>query len=78
MKRNNKRLKAAKRIIHEEYIDKYAERGMSKSRIYKEISFRLGYEFHCADMTHDTDFDYVVSVVKSVIEDLHVEYMRNY
>ena len=64
-KLHRKRLRAIKRIIHEEYIDKLWNNGIPRSLIYKKISLKLGYDFHCSTLTEYADFTFILETVKS-------------
>ena len=68
-------IKIAKRILHEDLIDKYAARGISKSVIYKRISKALGYTFHCSELDENSDLPFILESVKTVIHEIDEEYM---
>lgn len=75
-KKQKRSLKAAKRILHEDLIDKYASRGIQKSVIYRRISNTLGYEFHCSELNEKSDLTLIINTVKDVIHELDEEYRR--
>lgn len=67
---HRKRLRAVKRILHEDYIDKLWNNGIPRSLIYKKISSKLGYDFHCSALTEYTDFTFILEIVKSSCTEL--------
>lgn len=73
-KLHRKRLRAIKRVIHEDYIDKLWNNGIPRSLIYKKISAKLGYTFHCATLTEYADFTLIIEAVKSSYVELDEDF----
>lgn len=73
-KLHRKRLRAIKRVIHEDYIDKLWNNGIPRSLIYKKISLKLGYDFHCSTLTEYTDFTLIIEAVKSSCVELDEDF----
>lgn len=71
---SNKKLKGMKRILHEDLIDAYWKAGIPRSYIYKKISSKLGYSFHCADLHAKSDFDLILNTVRDSLQELEIEF----
>ena len=73
---NSKTVKRFKTLIHEEYIDFYWKAGIPRSEIYRKISSKLGYSFHCADLNAKSNFNYILKVVDESIGELVKEFNK--